>query len=267
MIAINAAKFKDVVKTIDKYGDIINVFFDDNGAYALLDDANNVSRCKINMTRSWFDVYQPTVHKIYLARKNLEHIAKMCTNDSSIILTLDKDAKTINANFYAGKINYKASFTRIADTSANEIRDISERALASFESIWSIYDLPSADFAKCIDSLKLAYSEASYLSKAVSFKITDSELQLAAGDMMTDSGVIECSIDVYIKKKMYDSSHLFMEFPTDYIEILKNQISIYKTETVELYCAENVPMLMQINGHDNECVVKTLIAPRVAQNE
>ena len=28
MIAINAARFKDVVKTIDKYGDIINVFFD-----------------------------------------------------------------------------------------------------------------------------------------------------------------------------------------------------------------------------------------------
>ena len=143
MIAINAAKFKDVVKTIDKYGDIINVFFDDNGAYALLDDVNNVSRCKIIMNRSWFDVYQPTVQKIYLARKNLEHIAKMCTNDSSIILTLDKDAKTINANFYAGKINYKASFTKIADSSANEIRDISERALASFESIWSIYDLQS----------------------------------------------------------------------------------------------------------------------------
>lgn len=266
MITINAARFKDVVKTIDKYESVINITFAQDGAYVLLNDSSNVSRCKIILKPEWFEIYRPEIPRIFLARKNLEHIAKMCTNESSIILTIDKDGKTVFANFFAGKINYKASFVKVSEASANEIRDISETALASFENVWNVYDIPSVDFAKCIDSLKLAYSEATYLSKAVKLTMSNSEMQLSAGDLMTDSGVIDCSIDIYIKKCMTESPTFEMEFSTDYIEIFRNQIMIYKSEMAEFRCSERVPVLLEIVGHEGTCIVRTLLAPRIAQD-
>jgi len=267
MIIVSAQKLSDFQKLIREYSEMIKIDFIEEMATCKLIDTSNVTFCTIDLLPGWFKTYEPSVSEFYISMTDISKILAVCDKESTVMFNVGtgNEKGLLNVVCNTPKFAYSISL-RVFDKSVTAMKTPTEEFYKKMESLWNVYNINGGDFVDVCKGISAIYSGDALKDSTVNIKISGDTATFTTEDL--DKNKMSCDMIMNINKKVTEtdiSGMYSLHFIDIFIKPGLKMANDNDDPTVSMFVGNNVPIRFVYSLHEGNCIVDTVLAPRIVE--